>query len=83
MQLMLTPFLLRGGDIVIGLKDNIFLSFGKYGPGAERKPVSMIPNSYLRWCLEEDWFERKHPELVNVFQEELSWRSLWGVKIEE
>lgn len=66
---------------MIGLRDGVFLSFGKYGPGAGCRPVSMIPNSYLKWCLEEDWFERKHPELINIFQEELNWRETWNVKI--
>lgn len=68
---------------MIGLKDGVFLTFGKYGPGAEHRPVSMIPNSYLRWCLEGDWFEKKYPELISSFEEELNWRETWGIRIEE
>ena len=55
----------------MGLFDSVFLSFGKYGPGADRRPVSRIPSSYLRYLLESDWFEREHEDLVETLEGEL------------
>lgn len=55
----------------MGLIDDIYLRFGKYFG----KPISNVPSSYLRWCLEQDWFEKKQgEEMVLYFEQELDWR---------
>jgi len=56
----------------MGLRDDIIISFGEKYKG---KSVSETPSSFLRWCLEQPWFERKHEELIEVFEEELNWRT--------
>lgn len=66
----------------MGLHDDIFLTFGKYGPGADHRTIGQVPSSYLRWCLEQDWFERTY-NLVELFEEELAWRSQWGENFED
>jgi len=63
----------------MGLHDNIYITFGKHFS----KPVSRTPSSYLRWCLEQDWFETKHPTLVEPFEEELQWRDTWDQHFED
>jgi uncharacterized protein (DUF3820 family) len=53
--------------------------FGKY------KGCSMaeIPNSYLRWCLGEEWLEEKYPTLLGAFEDEMIWRESSGIIIED
>ena len=64
----------------MGLRDDIFMPFGKHKGSA----VSETPSSYLRWCLEGDgWFERKYENLVEVFEEELNWRTDYGQHFED
>jgi len=46
------------------------LPFGKF----VGKKVFQCPTSYLRWLLEKDWFEEKHPELFDDVQSEYNWR---------
>lgn len=67
----------------MGLHDDIFLTFGKYGPGADHRPIGRVPSSYLKWCLEQDWLERKYEIMVELFEEELSWRDQWGKHFED
>lgn len=67
----------------MGLFDDVFLSFGKYGPGADHVPLSRIPSSYLRWLLELDWFEREHEDLIETLQEELAWRTQFDSHFED
>lgn len=63
----------------MGLFDEVFLPFGKYGPGSDCRPISRIPSSYLRYLLESDWFERKHEGMVETLEEELSWRTMYDM----
>jgi len=64
----------------MGLHADTMMTFGKFGPGADHRPIGHVPASYLRWCLEQDWFEDKHEDLIEIFQEELNWREQWDVK---
>ena len=56
----------------MGLRDDIIISFGEKYKG---KSVSETPSSFLRFCLESDWMERKYPDMVEIFEEELNWRT--------
>jgi len=64
----------------MGLHDDIMMTFGKFGPGADLRPIGHVPKSYLRWCLEQDWFEEKHEDLIDLFNEEINWREQWNIK---
>lgn len=63
----------------MGLRDDIIISFGEKYRGHS---VSNTPSSFLRWCMEQDWFERKHEDLIDVFEEELNWRTQWNQHFE-
>ncbi len=67
----------------MGLIYTIEMPFGKYGPGADHRVIGTVPSSYLRWCLESDWFEEKYPHLVEPFEEELAWRDEWDEHFED
>ena len=67
----------------MGFHDDISMTFGKYGPGADHRTIGRTPTSYLRWCLEQDWFERRYEDLVGLFEEELAWRTHWGKNFED
>jgi len=54
----------------MGLRNDVVVMFGKH-LGAT---VAETPSSYIRWCLEQDWFETKYPDLIDPFEEELKWR---------
>jgi len=41
----------------------------------ERKSVGELPSNYLRWLLEQDFFERQYEELVEPVEQELEWRT--------
>ena len=60
----------------MGLRDDIFITFGKYKGDA----ISEIPSSYLKWCLYEDFLE---DNLIEVFEEELNWRTTWDQHFED
>ena len=55
----------------MGLIDGVLMTFGKFGPGADHRSIGDTPSSYLKWCLEQDWFEGKYEELVEPFEREL------------
>lgn len=61
----------------MGLHDDIMMPFGKL----RGTPVGHTPDSYLKWCLEQDWFEKKYEDLIDIFQEELNWREQWDLQI--
>ena len=63
----------------MGLIDDIYLPFGKY----KSISVGNTPSSYLKWCLEQDWFENKYEELLDPFQEELNWRTQMDMHFED
>jgi len=43
---------------------------GKY----RDKEIDVIPNAYLVWVLEQDWFHDKYPNLSNITLLEMEWR---------
>jgi len=53
--------------------------FGKYRDWR----LGAVPNWYLNWCLLEDWFEEKYPDLFEPFQDEMNWRKEQGVYIDD
>ena len=63
----------------MGLIDDQHVPFGKYRGHA----IGNVPSSYLRWCLEQDWFERKYEELIEPFEQELAWRDQFDVHFED
>lgn len=46
------------------------VAFGKH----QGKQVGDLPTSYMRWCLDQDWFESQYPEYVDAFENELRFR---------
>jgi len=49
--------------------EDVYLPFGRFSSGAERKPVHLISSRYLAWLLDQDWFEKKYEDLY----EEVTW----------
>lgn len=47
---------------------------GKY----KDKEIDIIPNSYLEWILDQDWFLKDFENLSNVVNAELVWREKHG-----
>lgn len=45
--------------------------FGKHAG----KQVGDVPESYMRWCLDQEWFETQYPELMVAFENELRFRA--------
>lgn len=45
------------------------------------KEIDIIPNSYLEWALDQDWFLTDFENLSNVVNAELVWREKHGVVI--
>jgi len=45
--------------------------------------IEEIPDSYLNWLLETNWFDKKYPQLVKPIDEELKYRQKWGIKVNE
>lgn len=43
--------------------------------------IEDVPDSYITWLLETDWFDKKFPQLVKPLDEELKYRQKWGYKI--
>lgn len=56
-----------------------YLPFGK--SRNEHLMISELPDSYLRWLLEQDFFERDYPERIEPIQNLLNWREQMGIKI--
>jgi len=46
------------------------LPFGKF----KGKAIDEVPDSYLTWLLEQDWFEEKFEDLFDDVQAEINWR---------
>lgn len=67
----------------MGLHDDISIPFGKYGPGADNRSIGRTPSSYLRWCLEQKWMEKLYESMIELFEEELKWRTDYGKHFED
>ena len=53
------------------------LPFGRY----EGIDISDVPDSYLIYLLESDWFDKKYPHLVKKLDEEIAYRDKWDKHI--
>jgi uncharacterized protein (DUF3820 family) len=62
-----------------GEHGELIVDFGKY----RGCTLAEVPDSYLRWCLEQDWFEGKYAEYVEPFEDELRWRDVMEVRVED
>lgn len=47
----------------------------------QNKTIGELPDSYLRWLLETNWFEKEYPNYVKDCDEELIWRTKWNTHI--
>ncbi len=54
-------------------------NFGKF----RNKDIEDVPDSYLVWLLETDWFDKKFPALVKPIDEELKYRNKFDKHIVE
>jgi len=45
------------------------------------KEIDIVPNSYILWCLEQDWFLDKYPNFSNIALAEMEWRDKHGVEV--
>lgn len=54
------------------------LPFGKFR-GCR---IGEVPDSYLVWLSENDWFEKKYPDLQERINEELGFRDSQDIHIE-
>ncbi len=61
------------------LRPGTLMPFGKF----KGKTVDELPNSYLNWLLEQDWFEKNFEDLYEVVEAEAAWREEVGVHIGE
>jgi len=65
--------------VALGEYGEFVIKFGRY----RGRALAEVPNSYLRWCLEQDWFEERYLDHVEPFENELQWRETWGIKVED
>jgi len=62
-----------------GMSDGLaVLSFGKYNG----RSIAEVPNSYLNWLSEQDWFEKRHPNLQIAVNAELEFREQMQVDVD-
>lgn len=60
---------------------DLYLPFGK--SQAEHKTIEELPDYYLRWLLEQGWFESKYGEHIEPIQNLLKWRYDMGIKVDD
>lgn len=48
----------------------VVVPFGKH----KGEQVGDLPVSYMRWCLDQEWFEEQYPDLVTAFENEIRFR---------
>lgn len=53
------------------------IPFGKFSG----KDIDEIPNTYLRWLVEQDWFEKQYSDLLTEVESELEYRNRWDIVI--
>jgi len=52
------------------LKPGTILTFGKH----KGKAIDEVPDYYLEWITEQDWFEKDYPALAGPVEAELEYR---------
>lgn len=55
------------------------LPFGKF-KGID---VEGVPNSYLKWLLDQEWMEEKYSEAIPKIEKELDYRERFDIVIKE
>ena len=53
---------------------DVCMPFGKYSG----KPLHLITSRYLIWLTEQDWFEKKYPDLLEDVEWEITQRDKEG-----
>ena len=62
------------------MNDSLFtLPFGKF----KGQDIEDVPNSYLNWLLEQEWFENKYKKGYANTKKELEYRETYDINIEE
>ena len=54
-----------------GTRPLAVMTFGKH----KDKDIEEVPDSYLRWMIDQEWAEDRYPELVEAANVELKYRS--------
>jgi len=62
-----------------GAYGEVVMYFGRF----KDYKLAAVPNGYLNYLLNQDWFEESYPDLFNVVQDEMHWRLEQGVHVEE
>lgn len=68
--------ILKGLKAMVKQRDLLF-TFGKYNGVL----VADVPNSYLNWVLEQDWFCKEYVDLKNQVEIELVYRNKFNVEV--
>ena len=55
------------------------LSFGKH----KGKDIEDVPSSYLRWLLDQKWFEVSQKDMVKPIETEMKFRDKFNTHFEE
>ena len=58
--------------------EDMALPFGKF----RGKLLADIPNYYLNWLLEQEWFEVDHPKIHTIAKMERDYRKKWHIEVE-
>lgn len=60
-------------------QQDLNIPFGRY----RDKLIADVPNNYLNWLLDQDWFCIKHPVILEQIKIELSYRKKFNITVEE
>jgi len=55
------------------------LPFGKF----KGKDIEDVPNSYLKWLLEQNWMITKYRSTLPIIEKELDYRERFDITVEE
>ncbi|MBW8001695.1 MAG: hypothetical protein FVQ80_06695 [Planctomycetes bacterium] len=68
---------------MVGSHSEHILSFGKYGLGKSgERCLAAVPNTYLNWLLDQDFFVDSHRDFEAV-NDECEWRKSQSVYVED